>query len=405
MTYSEAIDWIYSTQNFGIKLGLEASEELLAQFLAFPTRETKVIHVAGTNGKGSTCAFIDSLARSHGVKTGLFTSPHLVDFRERFQVQGEMISEEETALYLSQLRIIVSEWEVHPTFFEIALALGMKYFRDKEVELIILETGMGGRLDATTAVPADVYVITPIGMDHTQWLGSTLAEIAGEKAGIIVADMPVVSAVQAAAATRVIAVKANRMRAPLTVVTEPIMGYRLGLHGSHQQENAALALAALKRIGIELRYDSVKDGLANVKWPGRFEVTSESPLTVIDGAHNPHAAEILIRTWREQYRDLRPVVIFGAIESKDINGVLKFLYEITDTLIFSPVHSPRTIHFEDLEKVIDHQKMKLIQSTGIEDALAIAVSKNSPILITGSLYLLGEYQSLLRKAHHFPTSQ
>ena len=151
MTYSEAIDWIYSTQNFGIKLGLEAPTELLAQFLAFPERETKVIHVAGTNGKGSTCAIIDSLARSHGLKTGLFTSPHLVDFRERFRVNGEMISEEKTASYLSELKELVTDWEHHPTFFEIVLVLGMKFYREMGCELIILETGMGGRLDATTA--------------------------------------------------------------------------------------------------------------------------------------------------------------------------------------------------------------------------------------------------------------
>jgi dihydrofolate synthase / folylpolyglutamate synthase len=405
MTYSEAIEWIYSTQNFGIKLGLDAPAELLAQFLAFPTRETKVIHVAGTNGKGSTCAFIDSVARSHGLKTGLFTSPHLVDFRERFRVMGEMISEDETARYLTELRELVSDWEIHPTFFEIALALGMKFFRDKEVELIILETGMGGRLDATTAVPADVCVITPIGLDHTQWLGNTLAEIAAEKAGIIVNDSPVVVSLQEKSAAKVIAERANRMRAPLTVVSQPIGVYHVGLPGSHQRENAALALATLNTLGVDMRYDSVKDGLSNVRWAGRFEVISEEPLVVIDGAHNPHAAEILVRTWKEQYGDLKPVVIYGAIESKDVSGVLKYLYEITDTMIFTPVHSPRTIHFEDVEKVMDHEKIKVLQSTDLKNALSLAEEKNLPILITGSLYLLGEYKALIQEKVHQPTSQ
>ncbi len=405
MTYSESIEWIYSTQNFGIKLGLDAPAELLAQFLAFPTKETKVIHVAGTNGKGSTCALIDSVSRAHGVRTGLFTSPHLVDFRERFRVHGEMITEEETAKYLTQLRDLVNDWEHHPTFFEIALAVGMKFFRDKECELIVLETGMGGRLDATTAVPADVYVLTPIAMDHSQWLGETITEIAGEKAGIIVSDAPVISVEQDWKAAKVIAETANKMRAPLTVVTKSVEAYAVALPGAHQRENAALALEALHQLGVELRYDSVKNGLTSVEWQGRFEVTSESPLTVIDGAHNPHAAEILVNTWREQYGDIKPVVIFGAIESKDLSGVLTSLTEITDKIIFTPIDSPRTIQFEDLAGITGLEKIILLRSSDIKDALSIALDENNPILITGSLYLLGEYKSLINRAQHRPTSQ
>lgn len=405
MIYSEAIEWIYSTQNFGIKLGLDAPAELLAQFLAFPTRTTKVIHVAGTNGKGSTCALIDSLARSHGVRTGLFTSPHLVDFRERFQVQGEMISEEETAMYLTQIRNLVSDWEHHPTFFEIALALGMKFFRDKECELIVLETGMGGRLDATTAVPADLYVLTPIAMDHAQWLGDSLAEIAGEKAGIIVSDMPVISSLQDKAAARVIAETANRMRAPLTVVTEPVEVYGVGLAGAHQRENAALALESLHQLGVEMRYDSVKDGLANVEWPGRFELVSDSPVTVIDGAHNPHAAEILVRTWREQYGEEKPVVIFGAVESKDLSGVLACIGEIAQKIIFTPIDSPKSIEFSDVEGIPELEDLEILQATDIKDAFSITCGQNVSIMITGSLYLVGEYKALIKNEQHYPTSQ
>lgn len=405
MTYSESIEWIYSTQNFGIKLGLDAPAELLAQFLAFPTRDTKVIHVAGTNGKGSTCALIDSVARAHGLRTGLFTSPHLVDFRERFRVHGKMISEQETAEYLTDMRDLVCEWEHHPTFFEIALALAMKFFRDKEVELIVLETGMGGRLDATTAVPADVCVLTPVAMDHSQYLGDTLSEIAAEKAGIIVSDSPVISAVQDKVASRVIAETANKMRAPLTVVIGPVDFYRVALPGAHQRENAALALEALKQLGVEMRFDSVKDGLGSVHWPARFEVTSESPLTVIDGAHNPHAAEVLVRTWKEQYGDLKAMVIFGAIDCKDLNGILAYLTEIAEKIIFTPIDSPKTILFEDLDEVADQIKDKLLQASDIRSALKIAGDENLPLLITGSIYLLGEYKSLISKTQHHPTSQ
>ena len=167
MNYSESLDWLYSTQNFGIKLGLDGPKKLLRQFLAYPKSSTKVVHAAGTNGKGSTCAMIDSLARSAGMRSGLFTSPHLIEFRERIRVNGEMISEQAVAESLTELREMVADWDHHPTFFEITLVVAMRYFKQCECELIVLETGMGGRLDATTAVPADVCVITPIALDHS----------------------------------------------------------------------------------------------------------------------------------------------------------------------------------------------------------------------------------------------
>jgi len=182
VNYQEALEWLYSTQLFGIKLGLDGPRKLLREFLAFPTHRTQVIHVAGTNGKGSTCAMIDSLGRSLALRTGLFTSPHLVDYRERIRVSGGEITEERTAQLLSELKDLVSDWDHHPTFFELTLALAMRHFRESNCELIILETGMGGRLDATTVVPADVCVLTPIALDHTKWLGLTITEIAQEKA-------------------------------------------------------------------------------------------------------------------------------------------------------------------------------------------------------------------------------
>ncbi|MFT5906251.1 MAG: dihydrofolate synthase/folylpolyglutamate synthase, partial [Cryomorphaceae bacterium] len=241
--------------------------------------------------------------------------------------------------------------------------------------------------------------------DHSQYLGDTLSEIAAEKAGIIVSDSPVISAVQDKVASRVIAETANKMRAPLTVVTGPVDFYRVGLPGAHQRENAALALEALKQLGVEMRFDSVKDGLGSVQWPARFEVTSESPLTVIDGAHNPHAAEVLVRTWKEQYGDLKAMLIFGAIDCKDLKGILAYLTEIAEKIIFTPIDSPKTIRFEDLDEVADQIKDKLLQASDIRSALKIAGDENLPLLITGSIYLLGEYKSLISKTQHQPTSQ
>ncbi len=405
MTYKESIDWIYSTQQFGIKLGLDAPKELLAQYLAFPKATTKVAHIAGTNGKGSTCAILDSLAQASGVRAGLFTSPHLVDFRERICVAGQMISEVDTARHITALRSLVSSWDSHPTFFELALVVAMRYFRDQECEVIILETGMGGRLDATTAVPADVCGITPIALDHTQWLGETMAEVAGEKAGIIVNSSPVFSAKQHPESARVIAETANRNRAELHIVDQSIEAYTIGLAGEHQKENAALALEMAHSLGFPMRYDNVKDGLANVNWPGRFEIISKEPLEVLDGAHNPHAAKILVETWQQKFPDIKPVVIYGAIESKDLNGVCEQIAKIAEKIIFCPVNSPRTVEFKDISELECLQELELLEKLNIVDSLSFARNLNCPILTTGSLYLLGEYKSLAVSEVHRPTSQ
>ena len=195
MNYREALAWLYSLQRFGIKLGLENIRRLI-DALHVDLGSARVIHVAGTNGKGSVCAMIDSICRAQGYRTGLFTSPHLVTFRERIRVNGEMISESASASGLTAIRNLVATWEPHPTFFEITTALALKYFSEAKIDIVILETGLGGRLDATNAVQSNVAVITPIALDHQEWLGDSLEKIASEKAGIIKPKVPVVSAAQ-----------------------------------------------------------------------------------------------------------------------------------------------------------------------------------------------------------------
>ncbi|HEX8077000.1 MAG TPA: Mur ligase family protein, partial [Chthoniobacterales bacterium] len=193
MTYAEALAWLYGTQRFGIKLGLENVQRLLRQ-LDVPRNDQRIVHVAGTNGKGSVCAMIDSICRASGLRTGLFTSPHLVTYRERIRVDGEMIEKQQVARGLSELRETIRDWDPHPTFFEITTALALDHFKKENCEVIVLETGLGGRLDATNAITPVVSVITPIGYDHEKWLGHTLDAIASEKAGIIKRGVPVVSA-------------------------------------------------------------------------------------------------------------------------------------------------------------------------------------------------------------------
>ncbi|HEX4640285.1 MAG TPA: Mur ligase family protein, partial [Chthoniobacterales bacterium] len=282
MTYREALAWLYGTQRFGIKLGLENVQRLLHE-LKVPGKTQRIIHVAGTNGKGSVCAMIDSVCRAAGYRTGLFTSPHLVTYRERIRVNGEMITPDEVALRLTLIRDLIQAWEPHPTFFEITTALALDHFKKRECELIVLETGLGGRLDATNALTPVVSVITPIGYDHERWLGDTLEAIAGEKAGIIKAGVPVVSARQLAAAEKVIQARAKECEAPLEFVMK-LLDVPVALAGKHQQQNAAVAIAALRAGGISVT-DAIAEGLATVEWPARFQRWDER--IVIDGAHNP----------------------------------------------------------------------------------------------------------------------
>jgi dihydrofolate synthase/folylpolyglutamate synthase len=406
MTYPEAIQWLFSTQLFGIKLGLEGPRELLRQYLAFPPAGVKVIHVAGTNGKGSTCAFIDSVARASGIRTGLFTSPHLIDYRERIKVAGEDISEDDCLRHLIALRTLCESLETHPTFFEITLALAMRYFAEKHCELIVLETGMGGRLDATTAVPADVAVITPIGLDHMQWLGDTIAAIAAEKAGIICEGKPCVSSPQHPDAARVIEMHANERRAKLTVVTEPLLGYSLSLVGTHQPWNAAVALASLHAAGFTLRYDAVRYGLAHTQWPGRFEVISSPTHTlVLDGAHNPHAAEVLQETWQQQFGEKKATLVFSAVASKDVAGVLALLAPLAERILLCPVDSPRALDEAALTAALPEEAPPSSWQENFASALRAACAHPEPILIAGSLYLVGQARAHLLGQDFHATSQ
>ncbi len=396
MTYREALDWLYSTQLFGIKLGLDAPTRLLREFLAFPSHLTKVIHVAGTNGKGSTSAIIDSLGRSLALRTGLFTSPHLIDYRERVRVNGLEISEEKTARLLSELRDLISDWETHPTFFELTLALAMRHFSDSQCELIILETGMGGRLDATTAVPADVCVLTPVSLDHTKWLGSTLHEIATEKAGIALRGKPFISAQQEPEAEKAIRQITNQAQAPLHFISAPLLAYTLSLPGRHQQENAALACEAMIAAGYHLSFDLVKYALQNIHWPGRFEKINEH--LILDAAHNPHAARALVHTWKSEYPGQKALTIFGAVQDKATTEVLSILAEITSEFHFVPVHSERGLPAES-------HKVEQPSTIHLNLTSALQATADQRTLLTGSLFLLGEAKALLIKKTTRQSSQ
>ncbi|MDB4435968.1 bifunctional folylpolyglutamate synthase/dihydrofolate synthase [Akkermansiaceae bacterium] len=408
MNYREAIDWLYSTQLFGIKLGLEAPRRLLRDFLAYPKHGTKVIHVAGTNGKGSTCAMIDALGKNLALRTGLFTSPHLIDYRERVRVSGIDITEERCAQLLTELKDLVADWDHHPTFFELTLALAMRHFRESACELIILETGMGGRLDATTAVPADVCVITPVALDHTQWLGSTLTEVASEKGGIVVKGKPLLSAKQKPEAQLELERCANQAQAPLTFINEPLLGYPIGIPGQHQKENAALACEAMISAGYYLSYDVVLHSLSKLRWPGRFEVLESIPFGhqapfVLDAAHNPHAAEALVATWKERFGEKKAQVIFGAADDKEVQTVLKVISEITEHFHLVPVKSPRSLEVKALSELVTLTEFTAYST--LENALNSTADNNAHTLLTGSLFLIGELKGILNNKSTRSSSQ
>ena len=403
MNYREALDWLFATQLIGIKLGLDNPRYLLQESRAYPARGVPVIHVAGTNGKGSTCAMIESIARAGGLRCGLFTSPHLIDFRERIMVAGQQIPAATCAAMLSELRTICERMATHPTFFEITLTLAMRWFGEYHCDLIILETGMGGRWDATTAVPADVCVITPIGLDHMQWLGSSLADIAAEKAGILGPGQAAVSAPQQDVVREVLIKEAQARQVPLEFITQPLLEYPLALAGSHQQWNAALAVAALQRAGLHLPATSVREGLANVYWPGRFEEIQ--PGVILDGAHNPHAATVLAATWHHQFAGQPATLVFSAVAAKDIAGILTILAPLAARIFLCPLNSPRAVTAQELAAALPPTAPPHTIFDDFPTAWTAARALGSPILITGSLFLVGEARAFLTDRTFQPSHQ
>jgi dihydrofolate synthase/folylpolyglutamate synthase len=417
LNYKQALAWLYGLQRFGIKLGLENIRRLLDELsrsggfqaavgdlppsqcygvpreIALPW---KVIHVAGTNGKGSVCAMIDSICYAQGYRTGLFISPHLVTFRERIRVNGEMISEDAVADGLTMLRDLITGWNPHPTFFEITTALALKHFGEAKIDIAILETGLGGRLDATNAVQSDVSVITPIGLDHEEWLGHTLAEIAGEKAGIIKSGVPVVSAPQQPQAEEVIRARATECNSPVQFVNETYHGSPVALRGEYQKQNAAVAIAAIHASNMQLGEKAIVRGLAAIEWPARFQKWGER--TIIDGAHNPGAARILAQTWREVFGDQKATLVLAVLSDKDLRAICEALAPIVALVFLPKIRSERAAAPGELAKIFSVITPSLphsISST-IGDALMLARANPNPILITGSLHFAGEVLAHLR---------
>jgi dihydrofolate synthase/folylpolyglutamate synthase len=391
--YDIAIEWLFATQQRGMKFGLENMRRLLVA-LDEPQKSLKVIHVAGTNGKGSVCAMLDSLARSAGIRSGLFTSPHLVRFNERIRVDGNPIGDDSVVSGLHRIRDQLHD-DFYPTFFEITTALALDYFRAVNVDLVILETGLGGRLDATNIVTPLASVLTSIDLDHQRWLGNTIDEIALEKAGIIKPAIPVVSVPQIAQVRSVIEQVALERSAPLYYVNRPISDMFVGLPGSHQRINAALACETLVHAGFHLTEQERREGLANVFWPGRFQRLGAR--IVLDGAHNPAASQRLIETWEECVGKERPTIIFGGLREKDLLQMLSVLGKIAARFYIVPVQSRRAAVTDEIQALVP-ENVPSLTFNSVTDALELAQESDELILVTGSLFLVGEVLAVLQPA-------
>jgi len=402
VNYRDALAWLYGTQNSGIKLGLDNTRLLLA-VAGDPHERLKFLHIAGTNGKGSTCAMMDSILRAAGYRTGLYTSPHLVDFRERVRLDGAMIPEDAVAEGLTLLREAAESWDHAPTFFELATVLAAWWFAREGADYVVWETGMGGRLDATNAVTPLVSVITPIGMDHQNWLGDTLAQIAGEKAGIVKVGVPVVLAPQTEEARAVLAAKAEEVGAPVTFVGEPWSGEAPALAGLHQRWNAAVACAALRAAGTGADAAAVSRGLRTVVWPGRFQRVAED--LVIDGAHNPEGARAAAQTIREEF-DIsgRRVLVIGMLGGRDVVDMLDSLdVRQADLVLACTPNSPRAVAASEVAAVVRAMGVLVEQIDDVATAVQRAIDLSTEedlILITGSLYVAGAARTAVEEFFH-----
>ncbi|HWN94377.1 MAG TPA: folylpolyglutamate synthase/dihydrofolate synthase family protein [Methylomirabilota bacterium] len=398
MTYADAIQFLYSLQVFGAQPGL-GNTFRLAELAGDPQQQLCFIHVAGTNGKGSTCAMLESIYRATGLRVGLYTSPHLVSFRERIQINRELIRESDVVrLVFDAQQSLSTISNAQPTLFEIVTVMALRYFAEQKCDLVIWETGLGGRLDATNIVTPLVSVITNVQFDHEAWLGSTLEEIAREKAGIIKPRVPVVTAAEGVALD-VIREIAAQSRAPLHVVRELDTKHPLGLPGQHQRCNAAVAKETVQVLeqAIPVSRSVVEEGLRNVDWPARFQRVQRGPQTIVlDGAHNPAGAEALAATLRAEAPDKPLTLILGILEDKNWQSVCRTLAPLATRIVATRVPSDRTTPPEKLADFCHTVNSAAAICVAANAPEAIALTAQEPlVVIAGSLYLVGEVMELL----------
>ncbi|TWJ32701.1 bifunctional folylpolyglutamate synthase/dihydrofolate synthase [Geobacter argillaceus] len=421
MTYRETLTYLYSLGRFGMKPGLERITAILAA-LGRPQERISIVQVAGTNGKGSTAAFLAAIGTAAGLRTGLFSSPHLTSFTERFRVDSKEIEPERVVKLAAHVMAVAPP---EATFFEIVTAMAFQYFAEERVDLAIMETGMGGRWDATNAACGILSIITSIGLDHCQYLGDTVAAIAGEKAGIIKPGRPVVTARQEPEAWQVIEERCRELTSPLycsgdrfTAAWEAeglayrglgvtLTGLCPGIGGRYQAENAGCALAAaelLLKSGFPITGEAMRGGIADARWPGRMELFPGRPPILLDGAHNPAGATALAESLAD-FRRQRLIMVLGVMCDKELSGILSPLLPLVDLVLAITPNLERAMPAAELANACTARGAAATAAGSVAEGLAQARAAAGPadlILVCGSLFTVGEARSLLTNSAYEP---
>ena len=416
MNYNEAVEFLFSRRQKGMKLGLERMNRLL-HLLGHPEKKFKSIHIAGTNGKGSTAAMIASVLQAGGYRTGLYTSPHLIDMRERIKIQEKMITESQVLDLIEMMKPHIDTTEA--SFFEIMTAMAFLFFAEQKIDIAVVETGLGGRLDATNTLRPLMSVITEIGLDHTKILGKTLRPIAAEKAGIFKPGIPCVigsnnpgviaffqeyaqkmkcpvHSVQKRVSIKKMHLKETGTTADLTVLQKKYSGLYLRLVGEHQLNNlktVMLCIDLLEKQGWDISEEAVRKGLRQVKWPARLELLQTRPKILLDSAHNPLGARRLAKSVKTIFHYRKLILIFGVLADKDYRAMLKTLVPLADLLILTMPLSDRALHPKNLEHSPLLQGKNFLIEPDIEAAMHLALSRAAPddmIVGAGSIYFVGE---------------
>ncbi|MCK4456112.1 MAG: bifunctional folylpolyglutamate synthase/dihydrofolate synthase [Thermoplasmata archaeon] len=419
--YDEALRWLFKLQRFGVKLGLDNVRELLSH-LGDPHEKFRSVHVAGTNGKGSVCTFLSSALKEAGYKVGMYTSPHVVRYNERMQINGEEISNERVMEYVSKIRPIAERMgedpTKHPTFFELTTAMGFSYFADENVDIAVVEVGMGGRLDATNVITPEVSVVTHLALEHTEHLGKTLERIAKEKAGIIKPGVPVVSAEENPVIRRV----CDEQGCDLVVVEEDYpyerisfdasgqrlwigdssREFKMPLLGSYQLQNVATAYAvldAMRARGLDISEESVERGFATAKWPARLEIVRRKPTVIIDSSHNPDGMRNMKEALLEAVGKDKITFVVGAMSDKDVFPMLEAIAPVAERIICTKPDYWRAMDPEEVErearKLVDDVEVVRSVPEAIERAVSL-VSEDDVICITGSIFMAGDATAHLK---------
>jgi dihydrofolate synthase/folylpolyglutamate synthase len=411
MNYPDSVQFLYALGNEikTAKFGLERIRTVL-DALGRPQDRLHFVHVAGTNGKGSVCALLESALRASGRRTGLFTSPHLAEPTERIRIDGVPLSAERFAGAFDRIHAAVEGLiaegaiDMHTTYFETVTAMALAVFEEERVDMVVLEVGLGGRLDATNVVIPDLAVITPVDFDHEAFLGKSLESIAGEKAGILKPGVPAVFARQRPEAARVLEARLVDARWtehwPVSDLELDARGsrFRLGdlrihcpLAGEHQVENAVTAAVALMRLGVA--NIAIESGIAGAQWPGRLEHVSESPEIILDGAHNPAGARALAAYIQRFYANRRIRLIYGAMRDKAVAEISGILFPLAEQVIVTAPRQARALAPETMRQIADHPNLTV--APDIEAALAMA--GDGVTFVTGSLFLVAEARALLMR--------